>query len=261
LIDTHCHLLPAIDDGARSMNMALAMAAGAAECGIREIMCTPHHLNGVFTNLRDDILTQIVYLQEQIIAAGLELSLHPGAELHLVPELPQQLLEGSALTYADRGCAALVELPKSTVPQGTDLLLEQILYQGITPVIAHPERNRELLRQPERVGEWVQWGCALQLTAQSCSGAFGKPLQQVCRYWCQRGWVHLVASDAHRPQGRSPDTLAAAYPTLVYWLGADSARLLTHDNPQRLLAGEALQAAPKVIQSARRSWWRWPWFQ
>lgn len=237
--------------------MALAMAMRACECGIRQIICTPHHLNGVFTNSRTAILQQIQHLQQHIAAAGLELSLHPGAELHLVPELPQQLLEGSAMSYADLGRAALVELPKSIVPQGTEMILEQILYQGVTPVIAHPERNRALLRAPERVGEWVQWGCALQLTAQSCSGDFGEPLQRICKYWCQRGWVHLVASDAHRAQGRSPDTLATAYPTLVAWLGADSARLLTVDNPQRLLAGEPLHAAPKWIPPPRRSWWRW----
>ncbi len=241
--------------------MALAMAAQANDSGIHQIICTPHHLNGVFTNSRTTILEQIEYLRQHITAAGLELNLHPGAELHLVPELPQQLLEGSAMSYADLGRAALIELPKSTMPQGTEMILEQLLYQGITPVIAHPERNRALLRTPERVGEWVQWGCALQLTAQSCSGDFGEPLQRVCQYWCQRGWVHLVASDAHRPQGRSPATLAKAYPTLVAWLGADSARLLTVDNPQRLLAGEPLHAAPKVTAAPRQSWWRWPWFQ
>lgn len=257
VIDCHSHILPGIDDGAKDPAMALAMARVAAGAGTQRMICTPHHLNGVFGNSRQTILKAVAQLRERLAEADIPLMLNPGSELHLVPELPAQLLDGTALTYNDRGKAALVELPKTTVPVGTDTILEQLLYRGITPVIAHPERNGELVRHPNRVGEWVDWGCKLQLTAQSCSGDFGERRQTLCRRWSERGWVHLIASDAHRPEGRSPDTLFAGRAAIADWLGETTAELLTVDNPQKLLDGENLLAPEplRVEADKPRRWW------
>jgi len=239
LIDTHCHLIPAIDDGAKDLRMALQMARSATAAGTHTIICTPHHLNGAFNNTRTHILAQLNTLQDQFQSAGIELQLAAGSELHLVPELPAQILTGEALSYADLGQAALVELPKHTVPMGTEDILERLLLHRITPIIAHPERNAELAHKPDQLAPWIKDGCKLQLTAQSCAGDFGKPIQQVCKRWCEQGWVHLVASDAHRPQGRTPD-MRSGYQSLAHWLGTDKANVLMATNPSRLLNGQPL---------------------
>lgn len=265
LIDCHCHLLPAIDDGAQSEETALEMAHSAVEAEVGQIICTPHHLNSVYENPRRKLLGQLTKLRALLAEKEVALTVHPGCELHLVPELPTQILQGEALTYNDRGQAALVELPKSTLAVGTETILEQLLYKKITPVIAHPERNAVLAAHPERIGEWVDWGCKLQLTAQSCTGDFGEPIQRVCHYWCERGWVHLIASDAHRPHGRSPRKLAIGRDTIATWLGEENAELLTVGNPQRLLGGEALHDPqpvavldPSQQTAERKPWWqRW----
>lgn len=259
MIDSHCHLLPGIDDGAKNPDMSLTMAAVAANSGIRGIICTPHHLNGVFVNPRTALLPLLDEYRQRLADAGIDVNLHAGSELHLVPELPAQVLNGEALTYADRGRAILLELPKSTIPLGAETVIEQLLYHGITPVIAHPERNTQLLRHPDRVGEWVQWGCKLQLTAQSCSGAFGQNLRRLSRHWCRLGWVHLIASDAHRPSGRSPDTLVAGRAAIAEWLGEEAAELLTVINPQRLLDGAALHAPEPMADRESQPRWR-SWF-
>lgn len=258
MIDCHCHILPGIDDGAHSLEVALDMARAASASGIEGLVCTPHHLNGVYINSAEAIRQASADLQERLLEAGIPLRLYPGAELHLVPELPSQLLDGIALTYNDLGKAALVELPKTTVPMGAETVLEQLLYRGVTPVIAHPERNLTLARRPEQLAEWIGWGCKAQLTAQSCSGDFGERMQRLCRRWLELGWVHLIASDAHRPAGRSPDTLAAGRASVAEWLGEEAATLLTRDNPRRLLIGEDLVSlAPRAVPRAapgRRRW-------
>jgi protein-tyrosine phosphatase len=242
VIDCHTHLLPAIDDGAHTFEATLEMAMAAWDGGTRDVICTPHHLNGVYSNPAHFIRNVLADTQRRLAEAEIQISLHPGAELHLVPELPSRLLDGSALTYNDLGKAALVELPKATVPVGAERVLEQLLYSGITPVIAHPERNLVLARRPERLAEWIAWGCRVQLTAQSCSGDFGDRLQQLSRRWLEFGWVHLIGSDAHRPTGRSPDKLADGRAAAAEWLGEEAAILLTQENPRRLLTGEALVA-------------------
>ncbi len=253
MIDCHNHTLPGIDDGAHDAEMAMEMAQCAVKHGIHTIVCTPHHLNGVFSNDRAAVLAQVAALRSQLDAAGIPLAVLPGSELHLVPELPARILEGDALTYADRGHAALVELPKHTVPTGTETVLERLLYQKITPVIAHPERNSELIRDPHRLAEWVGWGCKAQLTAQSCSGDFGTRLQSQCRRWCEQGIVHLIASDAHRPYGRAP-ILTDGIAVLHEWLGDQAAEILSTTNPRKLTEGEPLlsiEPAPMKRKSIR----------
>jgi protein-tyrosine phosphatase len=255
MIDCHCHILPGIDDGAHTAETALAMALAAVRGRTDAIICTPHHLNGVYLNPANEVRHALDGLQRALADAGIPLRLYPGAELHLVPELPGQVLDGTALTYNDRGKAALVELPKSTIPIGTDNILEQLLHHGVTPVIAHPERNLILARREERLAEWVDWGCKVQLTAQSCDGDFGERLQRICRRWLELGWVHLIASDAHRPSGRSPDTLGAGRAIVSAWLGEDAANLLTRGNPRRLLDGKDLLSLTPRTTTATRSRW------
>lgn len=248
MIDCHNHTLPGIDDGAKDLGMALDMANLATAAGIHTIIVTPHHLNGSFSNRRKDILRRVMKLRTAFAEQGIELRVYPGAELHLVPELPQQLAQGDALTLADRGKAALVELPKRSIPRGTEQILERILQQGITPVIAHPERNSELLAHGARVRAWVQMGCRLQLTAQSCAGAFGKAIQQTCREWCEAGLVHLLASDAHRPRGRVPD-LRDGVAATTRWIGPDAVEVLTRTNPERLLNGQPLLDTSALVET------------
>lgn len=239
MIDAHNHILPGIDDGARDRAYALDMARIAVAAGIGTVIVTPHHLNGVYSNARKGILRAVMELRSALAEAGIELAIYPGSELHLVPELPARILDGDALTYADRGHAALIELPKQTIPTGAENILEKLLYEGITPVIAHPERNATLAAHPERAEQWVRWGCRLQLTAQSCAGDFGAPIQAVCRRWCEAGVVHLLASDAHRTVSRPPD-LRGGIRSVSEWIGADAAAAMTRGNPRRLLDGEDL---------------------
>ncbi|HSO83296.1 CpsB/CapC family capsule biosynthesis tyrosine phosphatase [Thiocapsa sp.] len=142
--------------------------------------------------------------------------------------------------------------------------LQRRLRYGVTPVITHPERNLVLARRPERSAEWIDWGCKVQLTAQSCSGDFGERLQRLSRRWLGSGWVHLIASDAHRPTGRSPDAPGEAWARVAEWLGEDAATLLTLDNPRRLLEGADLSALPPCTSADTTpvggDWLRfWPW--
>jgi len=260
LTDLHCHLLPGIDDGARDLDQALAMARIARADGISTVVVTPHHLNGVYRNPAERVRAALRALQDELDRAGVMLRLLPGAELHLVPELPDALASGEALTLADRGKAALVELPVHTVPVGAEHLLEQILAQGITPVIAHPERNSELRRHPERLDEWVAFGCLAQVTAQSCSGKFGDGALEAARVMIRSGSVHVIASDAHRDRRRVP-RITTARQAVHEWVGDAAAGLLLRDFPTALAQGrmpdlQALgQALPPPAAPAR--WRRW----
>ena len=240
MIDSHIHVLPGIDDGAADIDMALHMASVAVDEGIHTLICTPHDLNSIYQNPRTRVLERVNQLQSQLTDNNLALTLHPGAELHLDVDLANKVLEGEALTLADKNKHVLIEFPKLFVPHGAVNILEQLIYNGYTPIIAHPERNPTFVKHVELLNEYVDIGCKIQLTAMSVTGQFSTAIQSVCKQWCHQGMVHIVASDAHRPTGRAPK-LAMAHQTLKNWVGDESADTLIISNPNKIIQGEELE--------------------
>ena len=255
--DLHCHMLPAIDDGARDLAQSLAMARMAVEDGIRTAVMTPHHLNGVYVNRAVDVLAAVSALREALLAEGIGLKILPGSELHLVPELPAELASGQAMTLGNHRRAVLVELPVHTVPMGSEHILEQILSQGLVPIIAHPERNTQLRRKPELLEDWVTMGCLGQITAQSCTGQFGPEVQVSSRDMIQRGLIHVAASDAHRDHRRIPQ-LSLGRNQIAAWTNEETARLITETFPAMLARGEAVdpELLAEVLPPPRQGWWQ-----
>jgi len=255
--DLHCHLLPGIDDGSKDLEQSLAMARIAVEDGIRTIVVTPHHMNGVYSNPANEVMSAVAALRESLLAEGIALKILPGTELHLVPELPEELSAGRAMTIANQKKAVLVELPVHTVPLGSEHLLEQILSQGLQPVIAHPERNSQLRSDPDILEEWIGMGCLGQVTAQSCTGQFGPQIQESARDMIHRGLIHVVASDAHRDRRRIPK-LSEAQMQIERWTNAALAELLCIEFPHQLVDGTS--PSPHRLADAlpppRNQWWR-----
>jgi len=257
LTDLHCHLLPGVDDGSRSMEQSLAMARIAVADGITTTVVTPHHLNGVYRNPAERVRDGIERLGQALHEAGIGLNLLPGSELHLTPELPEELARGTATTLANRGRAVLVELPVHTVPVGAEQLLDDIIAQKLVPVIAHPERNSELRRTPERLADWVAMGCLGQVTVQSCTGEFGDPVRQAARTMIRAGSIHAAASDAHRDRRRVPRLTPARDP-IAAWTSDEVAALLIETYPADLAAGREpdLSRLQTALGAIRKPWWR-----
>ena len=257
MVDIHGHLLPGIDDGSKSMAMSLAMARQAVADGISLSLMTPHHLNGVYVNPAAMVREQVAGFRSALREAGIELEVLPGAECHLVPELPGELRDGLAMTVADRGKAVLVELPAHSIPMGATTILEDILSLGLTPIIVHPERNGELCRQPERLGEWVEMGCLAQVTSRSCTGKFGDQAHAAAHRMVKAGLIHFVASDAHRDRRRIPE-MSPGRAMIAKWTNGHVARLLAEDFPRALVMGRDVQAerlGEALALRKRRKWW------
>ena len=260
MIDSHIHLLPGIDDGAGNIDVSDVMINIAMEDGVEVIICTPHDLNGVYRNNRTKILSATDELKRYVEDKALPVRLYPGAELHMDPDLVSKVLDGDALTLADQGKHVLVEFPKIFVARHVESILEKLLFNSITPVIAHPERNPVFIKNQQIFCEWLSWGCKAQLTAMSITGEFGKTLQSLSKDWCQQGLIHIIASDAHRPTGRAPK-LAAANALIEDWMGAQAAEILFIGNPQRIIDGDELlnvmvNPEVNVKKTEKRRWYK-----
>ncbi len=258
MVDIHAHLLPRVDDGSRGIEQTLNMARLAVADGIATLVATPHHLNGVYRNPAAGIRRHCHVLGRKLIDEGIDLEVLPGAECHLVPELPAALAQGTAMTVADRGRAVLVELPVHHVPRGATDILEEIVSLGLRPIVAHPERNTQLARDSAMLREWVEGGVLAQVTAQSCIGKFGPQARAAAREMVQQGLIHFIASDSHRDQRRIPE-LTSGRAVIEDWTCPEIGELLSETFPRALVRGHPIEASrlSHALGAPRRGWLSW----
>lgn len=240
LIDLHCHLLPGLDDGPASLEESLALARALVADGITHVVATPHVYPGRYANKRSSIAAEHLRFVQALAVAKIPLAVSFAGEVRLTPEVLDWLAEGElpflagpAAVTGDARKAVLLEMPDGQVPLGADRFCNLLLNQGITPVIAHPERNRGVMEKLDRIRPFVDAGCQLQLTAASVIGEFGSKAHVTALQLLDQGWVNVVATDAHNLRGRAP-RLQAAHAWLAEHYGPAVARQLTLVGPAQL---------------------------
>ncbi|BAN68620.1 tyrosine-protein phosphatase [endosymbiont of unidentified scaly snail isolate Monju] len=235
MIDLHCHLLPGIDDGAKDLDEALALARVAVDAGICHAVMTPHVHPGRYDNHRDGIAAACEDFQQALDAAGIALRVSPGAEVRVSDQVVLQARQGVLPTIGEweGRPVVLLEFPHSHIPPGSEKLTAFLLRQGYQPMIAHPERNKDVIRRFEKIHPFFEQGCLLQVTAAAVTGGFGS--QALKRAWqlLERGWVTVLASDAHNLHARPPD-MRPGFKAVCERLDETTAWSLVRDNPARI---------------------------
>lgn len=239
MIDTHIHILPGLDDGAKDIKQALEMARIAVDDGITAVAATPHVLTGAYDNSKEDILSAVKDLTQVLQAEKIPLKILPGAEYYLEPDLPQRLDEGKLLTINNTSYL-LIELPAAFVPDFSEQIFYELQLQGVIPIIAHAERNHELSLKPELLENFIARGALVQITAGSITGLFGKETKKAAFQLLCKGRAHFIVSDAHSCRRRVP-VLSKAREEVERNFGADYAKSLVEENPNALIKGEPLQ--------------------
>jgi len=203
MIDIHCHLLPGLDDGPKDLEDSLSMARIAVADGIQVIVATPHTLNGVYLNHREAILGRTKVLREALAEQNIPLILYAGADIHFNTDLIRKL-EAEEVLPINGGRYVLLELPNQSVPLTAKEVFFGLRVKGYFPIITHLERNLVVQRDLDIIGEWVRHGAVIQITANSLTGGFGgKAYDCACRL-LERGWVDIIATDAHSAKWRPP---------------------------------------------------------
>lgn len=254
MIDLHCHLLPGIDDGAQSEDMALAMARMAAADGITTVACTPHILPGVYDNAGPGIRAAVARLADAIAQAGIPLRLVAGADVHIAPDLAVRLADGRALTLNDSRYF-LLEPPHHVLPPRLIDHVFGLQTAGFVPILTHPERLTWIDGHYGLIKRLVYNGVLMQVTAGSLLGGFGRR----ARYWAERmlddGLCHLLASDGHNLDRRAP-RLAEAREVAAQRLGRDETENLVRIRPQAIVdnvAAAELAPLPRPLVAAAPS--------
>jgi protein-tyrosine phosphatase len=254
-VDIHCHLLPGIDDGAKSWEDSLTMARMAVADGIDTIVVTPHQLGSFAQNHGATIRALTEELSELLASHEIPLSVLPGADVRIEPSMIALVRQGEVLSLADHRRHILLELPHELYFPLDRLLLE-LKAAGMVGILSHPERNAGIMANPAIVGPLVDAGCLMQITAGSLLGAFGPQSQSVAERLATDGLVHFVSTDAHGLKSRRP-RLAAAHQRMVELVGPVLADQCCRHNPAAVAAGRPVAGGRCAASPARSGWFGW----
>lgn len=249
-VDIHCHVLAGLDDGPAALDESVEMCRLAWEQGTRIIVATAHLSESWPEVTPKAIRAACQLLSERLRDAGLQMVLHPGAEITIFPDILDAWINGQLLGLAGRREYLLIEPPLGSY---FDLrgLVKRLVALGVKPILAHAERYPELLHHQPAAQELANLGCLLQVTADAVAHPTTREDGRALKRWVRDGLVHLVASDGHSPTYRPP-LMADAHRQLSAWDGPDTADRLCGINGMRVVEGLPFAAAPP--KKPRQRW-------
>lgn len=236
MIDLHCHFLPGIDDGPQTLTDALILAKAAVADGIKAAVVTPHVHPGRYDNRLETLLHNFQAFKAALVAEDIPLEVFLGGEVRFGIESLEWIAEeqvpflGEVAGYR----ILLLEFPHGAIPVGALQLVERLMAMRIRPMIAHPERNKTIMGDVDRLGQFLDAGCWLQITAGSLTGRFGPQAEAVARRIVRNQWAHVLATDAHNLSHRPP-CLAEGLSVALEILGNQAASDLVFSRPAEIL--------------------------
>jgi len=236
MIDIHSHILPSLDDGAGNWEESILMARSAVQSGVHLLYATPHHENGRYHNEAPIVTEAVIELNSQLRALNIPLRVVPGLEVRVYKELLNDLDRGCIISL-NHSRYILIEFPSDRIPNQIEELIHELSVIGKVAILAHPERNKEIARNPQKLFQLIESGLLSQITAGALTGAFGRKVCAFALKLCKDNLVHFIASDAHNTSDR-PFGLADAYQIVTDQLGntyseyyQQNARELAEDKP------------------------------
>jgi protein-tyrosine phosphatase len=256
MIDLHTHILPGVDDGTKDEEEATEIIRNALHRGIRSFVLTPHIF---FPSLNDGLLQHIEHtfssITETIKEREPSVRLYLGAEIFYYPDL-LELLETYPVTI-NRGKYFLVEFGLTFLPEKQEKILENFFnaqMKGYIPILAHPERNRTLMKNPDILEEFERHGILAQVNAGSFLGIFGRFVKQFAFQMLKHNMVHVIASDVHNLYSR-PHLLVDAVEKLSGRFPDQDVTALVERNPRKIVQNETVEV-PEIIPFSKKRFTR-----
>ena len=197
--DMHSHLLPGIDDGSPDLATSVKLIEGLTELGFKKIITTPHIMQDMYPNKRDDILEGYEALKKHLVAENINVEIEAAGEYFLDDNLKKLLADKEPLlTFGDN--LVLVEFSMASEPFDLKELLFEMEMQNYRPVIAHPERYIYHERNKVFFENLKIAGCLFQLNIMALAGAYGKSVHELARYFIKHQYYELAGTDLHNEQ-------------------------------------------------------------
>ncbi len=240
MYDLHAHILPGVDDGAKTIAESLDIAREAYNHGTRHMLATPHRKDVTENWSIQHIDTLIDKLNREINAIGIDLTIYRGMENHLDIDLPDEITNGRALPINDSRYI-LIELPFFGMPTYVEEVLHEIKAKHFVPVLAHPERIEMFQMDLELLASFTNLGMLTQITAGSIVGTFGPKVKSLTLEILRRGLVNIIASDTHSPAGLRSPNLIDGLRRAEKVLGIEDASYMVTSNPKYIFNNQSFK--------------------
>ncbi|MGE7761374.1 tyrosine-protein phosphatase [Peribacillus sp. NPDC097895] len=201
MIDIHSHILPEMDDGSGNIQESIEMARKAVEQGITDIIATPHYIKGKYENDKEKVEEETRKLNQVLDEMDIPLKVWPGQEIRISDVLIDDY-DNNKIMGLNASRYILLELPLNHVPRYMERLIYDLQMKRMTPIIAHPERNLEIIKNPQLLKELIWKGAYSQITAGSITGKFGWRTKRFSKFLVHSGLTHFIASDSHNVGNR-----------------------------------------------------------
>ncbi len=234
-VDLHCHYIPNIDDGVRTMEEGLALLGGLAKVGYERVVATPHIRTAMFDNRRPGL--ERAYAELVDIAGGVPGLPETGlAAEHYCDDVFWQLFTSDQAMPYPGGKAALVELHYEVWPMRLEERFFEMQVRGVRPVLAHPERYSALFRKTDPLDPMLEVGTVALLDVMALVGRYGRASKRAAERMLDEGVYYAACTDAHRPS--DVELVAEAITRLRDLVGDEEADELLAENPRRILSGD-----------------------
>lgn len=250
MIDIHCHVVPGVDDGAKTLYDSGKILQKEYFDGVQAVIVTPHYRRGMFETSQEQINRQFEKLHKMTAKSRSGMKVYLGCEYHSNFAMVRDLKKGLRPTMAGSKYV-LTEFSSRHTYTNIRNQIYDLVAAGYKPIIAHAERYPCLIDDYSRTVELVRSGARVQLSSGNVMGAMGRREKKYCHYLLKNGLVSFIATDAHDVEIRKPDLKECA-DYIVKKYGEDYAADIFIRNPQMIIAeGEAARRRMKQYEESR----------
>jgi protein-tyrosine phosphatase len=247
VVDIHSHILPEVDDGPKSWDVCVAMCRMAAADGISHMVATPH-ANDRYHYDRTYLQSLVDHLRGLV---GDSIKIGLGCDFHLSYDNLQDCYANPSRYVIEGTRYLLVEFSNYGIPEHANDAIFKLGDCGLTAIITHPERNPILRENLQRVVEWAEQGCVVQITGSALTGFWGERTRRAALWLLEQQAVHVLATDAHDLEKRVP-ILSTARDAAVEICGAEIAEALVESNPRAIINNQPLPYFPRPTATTYR---------
>ncbi len=201
-IDIHAHILPGVDDGAKTMEESIDMLKLAYSQGIRKIIATPHYQIGMKQSI-EQLEAILKKVNENAKKIDRDFNIYLGNEIYYDEGCLDMVNQKKALTL-NNSRYVLVEFSMDESYKRMYNGMRDFITEGYSPVIAHIERYRTLWKKEDKILELINLGCYMQVNINSIKGGILDRESANLKKLISNGLIHFIATDTHNIKERKP---------------------------------------------------------
>jgi len=238
-VDIHSHILYGIDDGSKTLEESIEIIKQHIEMGFKEIILTPHYIeNSKYETDNKEKKKLLQKLKRELKKQNIDIKLYLGNEVFVNDTIE---INKEKIEKLNNSKYLLIEFPMEKQPKNINNIIYELKIQGITPVIAHPERYTFVQEKPNIVDEWIEEGALLQSNYGSIVGVYGENAKKAVKKLLKKNVISVLATDIHYPNNKIYQNIEKSRKKIKKIIGEEKYIELTTTNPKKIIENKEIR--------------------